>query len=204
MIPRIPAMIAFLKRQQADVIAIQEINENEKRGYQFTRFLQELQYDGHLASHVRIGNGAYGIASFSRLPIISTSHVLLPSQKEQRGFLDTTIQWNNKMVHIINTHLGLSKKERENQLDQIISYTQPLHSPFLVTGDFNQSQLSLEEAGFLDSAKEMNVTPTSTMMFSNQRIDYIFHSKELKVMDYQIKKVTMSDHYPQVATFALH
>ncbi|SHJ53230.1 hypothetical protein SAMN02744037_00268 [Tepidibacter formicigenes DSM 15518] len=42
----------------------------------------------------------------------------------------------------------------------------------------------------------MNKENLSTFMLLNKRIDYIFTSKELEVLKYDVYPVYMSDHYP--------
>ncbi|MFV9511418.1 endonuclease/exonuclease/phosphatase family protein [Tepidibacillus sp. LV47] len=196
LVPTFRPLIRFLADQDADIITIQEINENNKRGYQFTALQNALKLTGRFAPHVPIGNGNYGLATFSRFPILSTSHLFLPSQKEQRGLLDTVIQVNERKVHILNTHLGLSYVERIQQLQRITEYIQALTSPFLLMGDFNTPSLSLDRFGCFDAALTMKKGHLPTMPFSKQRIDYIFHSANIRVIDYDVFKINLSDHYP--------
>jgi len=132
MLPKLQSLIYFFKEQQPDILAIQEINENQLRGHQFSALQKALQLNGQSAPHVKIGKGFYGIATFSRFPIVKHSHLLLPSKKEQRGLLDTVYKVDGQYFHVLNTHLGLSNTERTDQIrspkSKNISIN--LHHPF--------------------------------------------------------------------------
>lgn len=197
------AIINFLKDERPDIIGIQEINENYIRGYQVTKLQQELNYQVHFRSHVTIGDGGYGIATFSRYPFINRIHVLLPSTKEQRGLLDTTVLINTCKVHIINTHLSLSSPERAKQLMKIKEYINLLEDPFILLGDFNASIEEIDDL-LIDTAKRTKKEHLPTMMLYKKRIDYIFVSKEFEVLNYNVFPVKMSDHYPVVADLILN
>ncbi len=50
-------------------------------------------------------------------------NIFLKSKGEQRGFLHTNVFSECCCIDVINTHLGLDKDERKEQLSQIIDYT---------------------------------------------------------------------------------
>jgi len=203
MSPTLKKIVDFLKNEKPDIIGIQEINENNIRGYQVKKLKQALNYNVQFGSNVTIGNGGYGIATFSKYPIISQNHILLPSSKEQRGLIDSTILINFFKVHIINTHLSLKGIERDKQLLNIKEYINSLQEPFILVGDFNAS---IEEVDSLliDVAKRTKKEHLPTMMLYKKRIDYIFVSKDFNVLNYNVLPVKMSDHYPVLADLILN
>ncbi len=203
MTPTINNIISFLKNEKPDIIGIQEINENNIRGYQVTKLQQALNYQVHFGSHVTIGNGSYGIATFSRYPIIDHSNILLPSLKEQRGLLDTIALINDCNLHIINTHLSLNSLERAKQLLRIREYINSLNEPFILVGDFNAMIEEIDDL-LIDTAKRTKKEHLPTMMLYKKRIDYIFVSKDFNILNYNVLPVKMSDHYPVVADLILN
>ena len=203
MVSQFNHIINFLKYENPDIIGIQEINENVKRGFQVTELKEKLNLETHFGPHVKIKGGYYGIATFSKYPIIEKKHIFLPSRNEQRGYIDTIVLIGSRKVHIINTHLSLSNSERNIQLIQLRDYINSLDSYFILLGDFNTS---LAEIDYLltDSAKSIKKEHLPTMMLYNKRIDYIFVSKCFKVISYNVRLVKMSDHYPVVVELALN
>lgn len=196
-------IISFLKNEKPDIIGIQEINENNIRGYQVTKLQRDLNYQVRFSSHVAIGNGGYGIAIFSSYPIIEYCHILLPSTKEQRGLLDVIVLINNCKVHTINTHLSLNSLERAQQFLKIKDYLNLLTDPFILVGDFNATIEEIDSL-LIDTARRTKKEHLPTMMLYKKRIDYIFVSKDFNVLNYNVLPVKMSDHYPVVTDLILN
>ena len=82
--------------------------------------------DGAFAANINRPTLKYGIATFSKNKILNKEHIFLKSKAEQRGFLYTNIFSEKYCIDVINTHLGLDKDERIEQLNQIIDYTSGL------------------------------------------------------------------------------
>lgn len=196
MLPTLNSMIRFMENSHADVMAIQEINENEKRGYQVSEIKNSLRINYSFASNVSIGKGCYGIATFTPFFILAQHHILLPSEKEQRGLLHTVLSLGNQKLHILNTHLGLSKAERRHQFHTIREYISRLKSPVILLGDFNTTNPELQDTGLTDAAQITGQEHMPTFIPNRRRIDYIFLSPSIKVLAYQVEPVTLSDHYP--------
>lgn len=202
MIPQLKKIVNFLNSEQPDIIGIQEIHENNKKGNQVSYLAAKLNYNVNFSPNVLIGTGYYGVATFSHFNI-KGEHILLPSTGEQRGLLDSLISLeNNKKIHLLNTHLSLKYIEREKQIAEIKSYIKNLRQPFILLGDFNTDQTKIEN--IIDSAKLMNKEHLSTLMLFNKRIDYMYLSNDLNLIDYNIKYEKMSDHYPIIIEFTLH
>ncbi|WP_084605382.1 endonuclease/exonuclease/phosphatase family protein [Tepidibacter formicigenes] len=123
-------------------------------------------------------------------------HIFLPSKIEQRGLIHTIIQIKDKKLSVLNTHLGLSSKERAKQFNVINEYIESIEQPYILAGDLNTTNPKLNSNYLIDTGKEMNKENLSTFMLLNKRIDYIFTSKELEVLKYDVYPVYMSDHYP--------
>ena len=144
MAPTLFDTINFLKKSNADIICLQEVNESSKVGFQVSSLKEELNMNLHFGANVVKNNTNYGLATYSKYKIISQKHVYLSSTREQRGFLHTTVRVKDKKLHIINIHLGLGNKERKKQINELQNYIKGLKKDyFVVLGDFNEGNLSL-------------------------------------------------------------
>lgn len=113
MAPTLFDTINFLKKSNADIICLQEVNESSKVGFQVSSLKEELNMNLHFGANVVKNNTNYGLATYSKYKIISQKHVYLSSTREQRGFLHTTVRVKDKKLHIINIHLGLGDKRTQ-------------------------------------------------------------------------------------------
>ena len=200
MAPTLFDTINFLKKRNADIICLQEVNESSKIGFQVSSLKEELNMNLHFGANVVANNTNYGLATYSKYKIIDEKHIYLSSTKEQRGFLDTTIKVKNKKVHIINVHLGLNDKERKKQIKELEEYLRKLkNSYFIILGDFNEGNLSLNNDMMIDAAEQLNKSNILTFSIGLDRIDYMFVSNNIKVESYEVLIKNMSDHYPIVA-----
>jgi len=196
--PQLAKIIDFLKKEQVHIIGMQEINENNKRGSQVSNIKNDLQMNHSFAPNVKIGDGYYGVSICTSFEIIEVNHIPLPSKKEQRGLIHTVLKVGNKELNILNTHLGLNTNYRTKQFEKIEKYLKSINSPFILMGDFNTTNPQFNNIPMIDTAKKMNKTHLSTFMCSSKRIDYIFASKSIQVLNYNVIPVKMSDHYPVI------
>ncbi|SHJ53267.1 endonuclease/exonuclease/phosphatase family protein [Tepidibacter formicigenes] len=68
--PTLNEIIKYLKRENPDIISVQEVNESKKRGFQVSQIQEALNYNFHFGANVKKTNLNYGIATFSSFPII--------------------------------------------------------------------------------------------------------------------------------------
>jgi endonuclease/exonuclease/phosphatase family metal-dependent hydrolase len=98
-------IISFLRSQKAEVICLQEffgIGKSELKETEFSNSLGEKYY-----SHIKVlGNGKnrfYGIATFSRFPIIRKGEIIHPSSSSLSIYTDILV--GNDTIRIYNNHL---------------------------------------------------------------------------------------------------
>jgi len=190
-------IINYLKEIDADIICLQEVLYN-----QFIALKQSLKMDGVFAANINKPTLMYGIATLSKDKILDKEHVFLESKGEQRGFLYTNVFSEKCCIDVINTHLGLDKYERIEQLNQIIDYSNKLKKAKIICGDFNEKNISINK--FNDSAVYTNYQDIPTFEKSNARIDYILVDKSLKIYKYNVDRINLSDHYPIITCIKLN
>lgn len=196
MMPQLTKIIQFLENEQPHIIGIQEINENNKRGHQVSKMKACLKMNHHFGKNVKMGKGYYGVGTFTSFEITQKKHILLPSGREQRGLLHTAVKIKDKELHILNTHLGLKSQERIKQFKKIEQYLRSIGTPYILMGDFNTTTPNFNHIEMIDAGKMMKQENIGTLMHSTKRIDYIFTSLDMEVIDYKVLHVNMSDHYP--------
>ena len=120
---RIAEVIAATR---ADVVALQEVDFNRKRsGFedQAEVIATRLSMDFHLHPAWQLAEEQLGDAVLSRLPMRLIHAGTLPSQsrwkRERRGALWVRVENNGRRVHLVNTHLGLNRRDRLAQTEAL-------------------------------------------------------------------------------------
>jgi len=200
MFPTLFDIIDFLRMSDADIICLQEVNESAKVGFQVSSLKEELNMYSHFGANVVNLGSNYGLVTYSKYPIKSEKHIYLKSDNEQRGLLHTVIDVDGKKLNIINVHLGVKQEERDIQLKEVMSYAKSLEpEEYIIVGDFNEGNLSLDGTNIKDSAEEMEKDNILTFASGLYRIDYILVSQKIEVLDYDVLIKNMSDHFPIIA-----
>ena len=181
-------IIDYLKKQEADIICLQEVLYSQ---YRLMKFY--LKMNGVFAENVK--SQRYGICIFSKYEIVEKNHIFLTSKKEQRGLLHIKL---NGRLNILNTHLGINKMERVQQIDEILDFIKNVNGKNVICGDFNEKNLSINSLN--DAAIKLNKQKYPT--FEKSRIDYCFVDKNLSVNSYTVDDVCMSDHFPIIVDFS--
>ena len=190
-------IIKYLKNIDADIICLQEVLYE-----QFAILKHNLKMDGVFAANINSPTLRYGIATFSKYEILKNEHIFLKSKKEQRGFLYTNVFSEKYCVDVINTHLGLDKDERKEQISEIMDYINLLDKSKIVCGDFNEKNIFINI--FNDSSICTDYQNIATFEKSNARIDYILVDKSLQIYKYNVDKINLSDHYPIITYIRLN
>lgn len=189
-------LLSFLKKINADVICLQEVLESIHY-----KILNDLNIKGYFFKTVELKGDNYGIAIYFIECVKYTDGFYLSSKKEQRGFIHTQFFINNKLVNIINTHLGLNKEERKIQIEEIYSYVNDLRGKIIICGDFNQTNIKIKD--YYDLSILFGCENIETFQPSKSRIDYIFMSKNLRPSRYKVEFINLSDHYPVIGEFII-
>ncbi|WP_033543196.1 endonuclease/exonuclease/phosphatase family protein [Planococcus sp. CAU13] len=170
-------------------------------------------------------NQQYGNAILSKYPITySRNHHMTPVKQwygndEQRGVLEAVIEIDNMAVTVFNAHLSLKDEELKLSVDEILALTERSEFPCIVMGDFNAppfyAPIRKMTRHFTDAFLKMKngdaYTYPSTYSYSKTgvdlkpvtRIDYIFLSPELEVVQTAAIPTDVSDHLPIVAEVVL-
>lgn len=183
----------FLKESDADIICLQEVLFS-----QHSLIRESAKYKSQFVTNIKIPIASTGLATYSKYPIIESNHIKLTSKTEARGALHTAFRIDNKLINVINVHLGLDKKEREIQIKEIVEYSKDLEGEIILAGDFNQKKLEIDN--FRDIGKYHGYGGKDTFFPLKARIDYIFMTTEnVYSTNYKNLEIYLSDHYPIMA-----
>jgi endonuclease/exonuclease/phosphatase family metal-dependent hydrolase len=184
-------MIKFFNESNSDIICLQEV-----LSFQSIKIGLLTKTHSSFAPNVANFISSYGLSIYSKYPIIESNHVSLTSKYEQRGFLHAVLKISeDKVLNVINVHLGLNEYERNIQISEILDYVNKLEGDTVVLGDFNQTNVSLET--FIDIAQCHNLENTHSYSALNARIDYIFiTNNQIYCSYYNVLEIDLSDHYP--------
>ncbi len=182
------------------------------------------------------GRNTYGVATFSKFPIINKQEIKYGSTYNRTIFSDIeidttiirvfnchlesnqlTIDDKKKMVELMDStsqeklseattrltrKLGAASRKRSHQAEAIAVEIAKSPYPVVACGDFNDTPISFTYKKIKGDLTDVFATTSSGLGITYAelpflyRIDYIFHSKELKSGDFKIDKVSYSDHYP--------
>ena len=195
---------AVLRELDAEVVALQEITLGH--GGNLIRDLSKAvgmySIDGTLFER---GSGRYGNVVLSRHAVIEHHlHDLSVDQLERRGAVDALLDIRVCQLRVCATHLGLKKRERRFQIEQLSSILTPNQKPTVLLGDFNVWRYTRELAPFARLGFEhLEVRSFPTWGMPLAALDRILVSPPAAIHrcwrhDTPLARAT-SDHFPVVA-----
>jgi len=215
-------VINFLKDTNADIVALQEVSEDDrgniseiiakKLDYKYVHGINgnlPLKYlPGYKSSDE--GHVKYGNAILSKYEIVNSDvHQLVTNRN--KSVVEANVRVGNKVISLFSLHLNhVHQKPSELQDLQIEGLLNLLPSKnAVVMGDFN----ALPDS---DAIERMNRSLTNTEIGSNTptwcmykdgctvclvdeikyKLDYIFTSDDLRASEFEVHKSKGSDHLP--------
>lgn len=217
-VSRIADVIAELG---ADVVGLQEVDRARSRSQridQAARIAEQLGWQHHFQLAMQQPDGDYGNAVISRFPLTLSRAIELPGNapwycREKRAAACVVIQTPLGSVDVINTHLGLGRRERWLQA-QLLSSAEWLNAgvgkSLILLGDLNSlpwaRPLRLLRKNLRDvralfpPARRLRTFPTARPMIA---LDHIFVNAALDPTNVYVHRSPLarfaSDHYPLVA-----
>ena len=217
-----PARIAeVIAGCQPDIIALQELDVRRARTGgidQAHAIAAHLSMVVHFHPALHVEEEKYGDAILTALPSRLVKVGPLPSLGEPRGALWVAVDVDGIELQVINTHLGLSRRERLNQVSTLLG---PLwlgnpscRFPRILVGDFNAVPRSAAYRMLIGSMKDAHSTmtaqrpsPTFPARLPLLRIDHIFLDSSTEAADVHVHRSrlarTASDHLPLIAEIGL-
>ena len=195
----------FLAERKADIVLLQEMDTRSRS--------RETAADvaaicaGHFrliaSPAVRGDYGWYGNALLTHFPVLFSQAIDVSQFGLQpRNIQEVIVDTGRGLLHILNTHKGLKRLERREQIHKLSLHLQePSEIPVVVGGDFNEWQLFSPRLGKLNkllSPHPMGPSfPTRWPLFRLDRFwtrpgQIVESARVLKTPETRI----YSDHYP--------
>jgi endonuclease/exonuclease/phosphatase family metal-dependent hydrolase len=208
------ALALVIEESGADVLLLQEVS----RGWVINGSLDMLEWLSQRLEMPYVAGPTeellWGNALLSRYPIHNAANVPLPPDHLllRRGYLMAEIEVGAERLLVINTHLHHVRADslvRQEQVGQILDGWQG-RPRTLIAGDFNATpeapeMVMMVEAGLADVALLFGPAPpyTYSAVKPERRIDYIWITADLDLVDFAVPQTTASDHLPLVVTVTL-
>ena len=106
---------------------------------------------------------------------------------------------------IFLVHLSIKFRHRHYQLRDLYGMVKDLKKPYIIAGDFNvlwgdrELQLFIAATGLKNA--NSHGKPSHPSRAPRRQLDYIFHSPQIQITDFEIPKVKFSDHTPLICEF---
>jgi endonuclease/exonuclease/phosphatase family metal-dependent hydrolase len=206
-------LLAFLRSGGWDVVALQEVSESQGRA------LERELADSYPHRVIHAG-GVPGKALLSRLPIAAHEEMHLPCR---RPHLFAEVEVSGRRLRIISAHLPLEHAAFSllspalSEIDELAKRSMEA-PPALLVGDFNKTPFSLlyrrlRRHGLSDAFRESGGGWGFTFPIPGRflkiplpplvRIDYIWHTPDIRAVSSRTGPDGGSDHLPVEAEVEL-
>lgn len=223
------ATLAEIRRHDADVILLQEVEHAQAGGMQlqpppnYTRLRAELAgYESCFAypkADVRELPFGIGLAIFSRGPLRDPMRLDLPSPPIEFDFhgnkttptdrllIGAKTTFHGRDIQLYNTHLlaffmlGSGKAESPWQRNLVADQISGATAPTILTGDFNEHRPEVLINHFGAAGFRTAQQTDATWRRRPFVLDHIFYNAPLRVVDCRVFPSPASDHHALVADF---
>lgn len=224
----LPEMRDAISTVNSDIVFLQEVQgEHDRRKKRIQNWPEESQFEflaEQLWPHYAYGKNAiyqaghHGNAILSKYPFVSWENINVAKHpRASRSLLHGVIQIpeTKKIIHVVCIHLGLFKKERSDQLSQLVRRIAehiPADESVIVAGDFNdwrkiadvelEQVMGLQEVFKLQEGDYAKTFPAWKPAFANDRIYYRGLTLESGLCLIDQPWRSLSDHLPLFAKFS--
>jgi len=108
-------ILNFIRSEHPDIICLQEFYSSTKKDYEperIKKFFADTRYNYIHYSFKNAKDSGYGIATFSKYPIINQGTISFPNTTNEAIFTDVVI--NTDTIRIYNNHLQSVQLQRRN------------------------------------------------------------------------------------------
>lgn len=220
---KIAAFKAFIDKQQPDIVCVQERLPRHLKYYPKIFGAYKLYPDSDI-----------GTAIYTKYPILNSGNIAFNTKSHNATWIDLEAKGKKLRIYSMHLssnrvpNLTDNVKEiwdeskyildkynvhavmRVEQLKEVLKHAESSPYPVIFTGDFNDVPQSyvyrMIDKKYKDAfiEKGSGLSQTFNSKFLGLRIDYTFTDETLDILDHDIIKTSISDHYPVVTTIALN
>jgi len=205
-------IISFIAAVDPDIVALVEVDSGSYR----SGHLCQAQTIADTLGYHFIVESKYNLHSLAHMvPVLrQQSNALLTKQSIEnfrfhyfdQGVKRLVIQTDLRAVAVFIVHLSLKYRHRQNQLEKLHDLIQETDKEVIIAGDFNTFWGSRELNLFLAATalKNANLTnmPSHPSHAPLRQIDFILHSSGIRIDNFFIPDIRLSDHSPLICDFS--
>ncbi len=208
-----------IKQAAPDLVGLQEVDVKCRRSGSVDQMAVLSRLTGMhkaFAPHIDYQGGLYGLGLLSRYPLsdVRNDRITLYTKEgttETRALLSAVATLDDKTTVVMATvHMGLDKRTRLKQAEEIVQYLGDRGAPVVLTGDLNAEpgtpEIDRLEKQFINAGAENLADHTYPAGEPVKTIDFILLDKATSwaVQGFHVMSdVTWSDHYPLMTTVTL-
>lgn len=211
-------LIAYLREQNADVVILNEVRDipsSPLMDDQAGTIARGLGWNYRFAKAIDMLDGSYGNAILSRHPITDFSVTPIPLKelkpgevpakwREARCVLRAEVEINGEKLVVFGSHFGLGESELEYAVEITSALLDSEICPHIFMGDLNMEPNNPILTPIFERMQDVSaIMPTQKLSWPSDtptiKIDYIFASNDIRVVDADIPKSLISDHRPHFA-----
>ena len=205
-----------IKSCNADIVALNEMRDkgtNPEYDEQVAILAEKTGLNNYYFAKATLidGDNPYGNGLLSKYPIIKAETIPIPDPavKAYKGYYETRCVLKAKLengITVLVTHFGLNPDEHENAVKTVVENLES--EKCILMGDFNvlpdNKVLQPIRECMKDTADLFN-TPLNSFPsdYPDCKIDYVFVSPDIEVIDADIPYIVASDHRPHTATIRI-
>jgi len=204
-------IIAYIKSVRPEIIGLVEVDSGSFRTGRFN----QAEVIARAMKQYYVYQSKYATSSLiGRLPVLDKQGNAFLTSNEikaqkfhyfQKGVKRLVIELELEDVIIFLVHLSLKFRHRHHQLKDLYTLFKSINKPVIVAGDFNvlwgdhELQLFLGATGLQNANTQER--PSYPSWSPRRQLDFILHSPEIRVTDFSIPRISLSDHMPLVCDF---
>ena len=206
-------IIEFIKQIKPDIIGLIEVDSGSFR----TKWSNQAELVANALGHFYVYQSKYDTESLvSKLPVLNKQgNAFLTSEHIkakkfhyfQKGIKRLVIELEFDKFCIFLVHLSIKFRHRHYQLSDLHSLINEAKKPVIVAGDLNALWGDHELNLFLAATGLKNANTQSVPSYPSRdprlELDFILHSPQIKITNFFMPKINLSDHMPLVCDFEI-
>ena len=202
---------AFLHDLEPDLVGLIEVDHGSYRSGGKNQSELLAKSLGHYHSHsIKYEHGSF----WRQVPVLKKQGNAFLTRDRIRnetfhffkhGMKRLVIELELQHVVVFLVHLAVGARTRHQQLSALYDLVKQTKRPCVVAGDFNMLWGEREIDMFLAATGLQNANveglPTYPSKNPHRHLDFVLHSEGVKVLDFQIPRVSFSDHLPVMVDF---
>ena len=201
----------FLKDVEPDIVGLVEVDNGSYRSNR----INQAEFIANELGFTHVYESKYHAKSLVRqMPLLrEQGNAFITNQNTreptfhyfQDGIKRLAIELEFDSYVIFLVHLSLKYRHRQSQLQDLYNLFDAVKKPKIVAGDFNAFWGEKELGLFMAAAGLESANPEGRPTFPSHlpryQLDFILHSPDIHVNNFEIPEVKLSDHMPLICDF---